>query len=43
MYDVIYVGIITYVDVILNWHLATHKNLIKIFLLVSKPMCMSNI
>lgn len=31
MYDVIYVGVITYVNVILKWHFEIQENLIKIF------------
>lgn len=41
MHDVIFVGIATYVNVILNWYLGISKSLIKTFLF-NKPMRMSN-
>lgn len=41
MHDVIFLGIATYVNVILNWYLGMSKSLIKTFLF-NKPMCVSN-
>lgn len=42
MYDVIFVGIVIYVNVILNWYFGISKSLIKIFFF-NKFMRMFNI